>query len=80
MKMNQYNENFIICNKCLVPHIQNCGSCFGWGYYADGRLVNASAAHDIELAEPKVDYEHIAENFKPCFECGSDIRGAIANR
>jgi hypothetical protein len=74
---NQYGENFIICDKCLSSHIQNCGSCFGWGFYSDGRLVNASKVHDIELAEPKVDYARIKENFNPCPECGSDIRGAV---
>lgn len=70
---NQYGEDFIVCLNCKVFHVQNCGSCFGYGFFESGGLVNAGYAHEFnesgEVFSP--------DNFQSCKECGSDIRGQL---
>jgi hypothetical protein len=71
--MSKDNKRFIVCINCEIPHVENCGSCFGWGFYADGRLVNANAAHKLK----EINLDKAMKNFKPCPECGSNVNGAM---
>lgn len=64
-------EKYRICRKCKIHHYENCGSCFGFGFYSPrccpGKLylVTALEAHDGSF-----DGE-----IHPCPECGSIVAG-----
>lgn len=48
----------IICTKCSIPHVENCNSCFGFGFVGN-RIISAG---DAETTDPA--------NARPCPECG----------
>ena len=62
-----------VCRRCRIPHIENCGSCFGFGVYLSGlgKLVPIAASEAHEGTYPL--------NWLPCPECGSTPAGAPAN-
>jgi len=55
---------FRICDKCPIPHYENCPDCFGYGLH-DGRPISASKA--IDKTYPA--------NWQPCPTCGSGPEG-----
>lgn len=65
-------ENYRICNKCEIPHFENCGSCFGFGVYSvpdrPGEVFPVTAGEAIET---KV----FRGEVKACPECGSTVLG-----
>lgn len=60
---------------CPINHIENCYSCFGFGFYRDSEtgathIVRAGFAIDIHESNTFSLY-----TFMTCTECGSDIMG-----
>ena len=33
-----------ICTKCVIPHVDNCPECFGFGLRVTGSPINAHSA------------------------------------
>lgn len=51
---------YTICTSCKIHHIENCGTCFGFGVTSSGAPVSAGDAYD----------RHVS-GWSPCPECGS---------
>jgi hypothetical protein len=65
--------NFRVCTSCRIHHIENCGTCFGFGVKAiegpDGPVpITAGEAHDGTYCKYWI----------PCPECGSTPKGLPA--
>ena len=84
MNTNRYGEEFRICTACKISHVENCGSCFGWGFmkklsgnYNDLQILSIVSASDAHgLTEDKVEFGYPLSYFIKCKECGSGICGA----
>lgn len=65
-----------VCTKCVIPHIENCHTCFGFGVRApldgmDGDVpVTAHQAHSRSFPTAP----------KACPECGSTETGTPEQR
>jgi len=61
-----------ICTACEIAHIENCGTCFGFGVYLNDQgetsPVRAGDAHEKKFSGP----------VHPCPECGSTENGIPA--
>jgi hypothetical protein len=60
--------DFSICDTCVISHIENCHTCFGFGLTLDGTII--SAAEAIEAMMQSKPMQSL-----PCPECGSTHRG-----
>ena len=58
--MRKYN----VCTDCTPWHVQDCGSCFGWGF-KKGTQTPIAAAEVDKLTE-----------CDPCPECCGDLKNA----
>lgn len=59
---------FRICDKCPIPHYENCPDCFGYGLYpVRGGLIPVSAFKAQDKTYPA--------NWQPCPTCGSGPGG-----
>ena len=58
-----------ICRTCLVHHIENCGTCYGFGVYKDGRGVVPVSAHEAHTKD------FGTRDPVACPECGSTYKG-----
>jgi len=56
---------FKICKKCPIPHIENCGTCVGFGIHFDDRII---PGYDACMG--------LVTQSKACPECGSTHLGA----
>ena len=62
-----------ICQDCKIPHVENCGGCWGFGVYVDKRMedgnplpVRAGDAHRFTFPYGDTKY---------CSVCGSTPEG-----
>lgn len=56
-----------VCTSCVVPHIDNCPECFGWGHREDtGAPIPADDACGLAVNVPAS---------VRCMMCGSDATG-----
>ncbi len=64
---------FHVCYECTPPHIDNCGTCFGYGL--NGKHI--VTAHEASMLYLHTFTSTLPDNTIQCPECGSDIRGYI---
>jgi len=65
-------DKYRVCKVCTPHHIENCGTCFGWGVrkdcYDGTRLMPVTAGEAMRGV-------HYIFRTRPCPECGSTIKG-----
>jgi hypothetical protein len=64
----QAREALRLCERCAIPHLENCPECLGFGVYDNGAPVVAFDAIEKQLRHPVL----------RCIFCGSDERGAAS--
>lgn len=53
-----------VCTECIPYHVDNCGSCFGFGFHKGTKMiVGAGEIKDLTVTE-----------CDPCPECGGDLK------
>jgi hypothetical protein len=62
-----------VCRRCRISHIENCGSCFGFGVYPSG------PGQFVPIAASEVHDGTYPLNWLPCPECRSTPAGAPKN-
>ncbi len=68
--MNKRGEQFKICTKCSINHVENCTTCLGFGLYKSEQMVSLA----IISAGEAYDKAH-NNDFIVCSECGGNPFG-----
>lgn len=64
-------DEYRICTKCEVSHVENCGTCFGFGVYS----ILERPGEIFPIAAGEAQFGLTRGEQKPCPECGSTIKG-----
>lgn len=65
---------YVVCTRCHVPHIENCGSCFGFGVKRAVKPIDDLFV-PITAAAARSGSESIRIGALACPECGSTLDG-----
>lgn len=81
MPKPQFGDYYRVCHECPTPHVENCGTCFGFGvywWYGKLRFTDGPMTPQlVPLGGVQLDEVRESGEWDRCQECGGTPHGIV---